>query len=156
MKRAMFKERAVLQFMKEDFYFDGIKGTKTKQPVQHVFNNKNKLKGLVKQLKLHPGETDRMPSDFKELRALLERMPWYSENIFGMNFNSDDALELFKHVKVKFYRANELVYCPGETDRNLYFILRGRVAVGVETKPEEEEETKIFKLTHANSKLQKL
>lgn len=52
--------------------------------------------------------------------------------MFGMDFNHLDASELVKHVKIKYYKANSVVYTPGETDRNLYFILRGKVTVGSE------------------------
>lgn len=139
--------------MATDFYFDGILGIKTKEPLEHIYQNKHKLKELVKLLKLHPEPFTRQPHEFKELRQLLERFPWFRENIFGISFNNVDANELFKHVKIKHYPANSVVYLPGDMDRSLFFILRGRVVMGVEHARDIDDGTKIFKLTHAASKL---
>lgn len=104
---------------------------------------------MVHLLNAHPKETDRVPSDFKELRSLCESFYWLKDNIFGIEFNSTDVIELIKHVKVRCYKPNQVVYLPGDNDQNLYFILRGKVAVGAESFKEQDDCTKIFKLTHA-------
>lgn len=74
-----------------------------------------------------------------------------------MDLNHMDAIELVRHVKVKNFKKNQVVYTPGDMDRNLYFILKGKVTMGVEKQVlNDHEDTKIFKLTHTGSKLAKM
>jgi len=110
MEKLSFKERDIKQFMERDFYFDGVQGIKKQEPIQHIYNDKQKLQQLVKLLHAYPKDTDRKPSDFKELRALCECFYWMKHNIFGFEFGSSEVNELIKHVKVKFYKANQVVY----------------------------------------------
>jgi CRP-like cAMP-binding protein len=119
-------------FMEQDFYFEGGTGHKFKAPIDHIYKDKQKLKELVKKMR-DDAEKDRAPSDYKELRELIATFPWFKENIHDMEFNATDAVELCKHVKIKYFKSNEVVYLPGYSDQSLYFILRGRVAVGLDT-----------------------
>jgi hypothetical protein len=155
MKQKLVKERSFQLFMEQDFYFDGATGRKIKEPIAHVYQDKQKLKALVHKLREN-GTRDRAPSDYKELRSLLESFHWFRENMYDMEFNATDAAELFKYVKVKFYKPRETVFQPGYSDRSLYFILRGRVSVGMQgAKDTSDDFTKIFALTKAESKLKK-
>lgn len=40
LRQQTFREWNMQQFMASDFYFDGITGIKTKEPVEHVFKDK--------------------------------------------------------------------------------------------------------------------
>ena len=74
----------------------------------------------------------RQPSDFKEVRQTIEKFHWLKNNIFGIEFNSLDAAELAKHIKVKYLPENSVVFLTGDMEKTAYFILRGKVAVGLD------------------------
>lgn len=68
MKKAIFKEQKIQQFMLDDFYFDSIKGFKIKEPISCPYTDIPKLKQICKKLRSQDSEFERQPSDYKELR----------------------------------------------------------------------------------------
>ena len=86
---------------------------------------------------------------------MIEKFHWLRQNIFGIEFNAIDVNEVFKHIKIKYLPENSPVYLSGDVDWNLFFILRGKVSIGSDNM-NQEDESKIFKLTQANSRLSKL
>ena len=87
----------------------------------------------------------RQPHDFKEVRMMIEKFYWFKQNIFGIEFNNLDATELSRHIRIKYYEANKPVFVPGESDRNLYFILKGKVIIGIVKNDKDSDN--IFSLT---------
>ena len=63
---------------------------------------------------------------------MIEKFHWLKQNIFGIEFNAFDVNEIVKHIKIKHLPENSPVYLSGDADRNLFFILRGKVSVGTD------------------------
>lgn len=57
LRQQTFRERNMHQFMANDFYFDGILGIKTKEPVEHVSKTRPSLKSLLRCSSFIPSPT---------------------------------------------------------------------------------------------------
>ena len=83
--------------------------------------------------KRFPEPTNRSLDDFKEVKDLIKEFKWYKN--LGRFFKDEDALELAKNSKIQFIEANKVVQLPEDDyDRYFYFILRGKVGVGITNK----------------------
>jgi len=46
-------------------------------------------------------------------------------------YTEEEAIELMRYAKVRYVSPGEHIYMPGETNAECFFILRGKVLVGV-------------------------
>lgn len=55
-------------------------------------------------------------------------IPFFKKN---SDYTAEEAMELLKHCKIKFFPPMTGIYYPGDLNHDFYFILRGKVIVGV-------------------------
>lgn len=93
----------------------------------------DRVKHLVKLFERIPDPTQRTFDDLKEVVELIKKLPWFHK--LGRHFREEDALELAKSAQIKRIDLNKMVQSPKSPhniDNNYYFILKGKVAVGIE------------------------
>ena len=59
-------------------------------------------------------------------------MPFFKRPHSGLRYGDEEAWEIIKNIKMKYFPANQKVYEPGEYTNCYYFILRGKVTIGVD------------------------
>lgn len=107
-------------------------GYKTRKPAQIEYYSKNTAH--IQQLRdklLKEDQNTRMFYEYKELIKVVKEMSFFKKTRIGLQFGDDEAMEIVKHIKIKYFPPNKEIYMPGEWSNAYYFILRGKVIMGV-------------------------
>lgn len=80
---------------------------------------------------LKEDQNTRMLYEYKELIKVIKEMSFFQKAKIGLQFGDDEAMEIVKHIKLKYFPPNKEIYMPGEWSNGYYFILRGKVVMGV-------------------------
>jgi hypothetical protein len=116
--------------IQRDLGFDIFVGLKTRQRTLNLFSEKRRIKELSKQLRNGPG-LERLPGDYRELRRMIKELPFFRRANNEPQFTDEEAMEVVRHVGVKYFPSKRHIYLPEDKADEMYFILRGKVLAGV-------------------------
>lgn len=86
---------------------------------------------MIRQLRNEPNPEQRLPRDYKELIRIISNMHFFHKPMNDHTYTEEEAIELMRYAKVRYVSPGEHIYMPGETNAECFFILRGKVLVGV-------------------------
>lgn len=73
----------------------------------------------------------RTPTDYKDLKRMVMDLNFFSKPPNGEQYGEEEAMELVRHIKLKYVPPKKHIYFPGDLSHECYFILRGKVLAGV-------------------------
>jgi hypothetical protein len=89
------------------------------------------VKELCKQIRNEPDPSQRLPADYKFLRKMIMEMPFFKRPINEPQMSDEEAMEIVRHIKVRYYPPKRHIYLPDDTTHESFYILSGKVLVGV-------------------------
>jgi signal-transduction protein with cAMP-binding, CBS, and nucleotidyltransferase domain len=72
-----------------------------------------------------------MPADYKDLKRMVMELDFFKKPRNGEQYGEEEAMELVRHIKLKYFPPKKHIYFPEQYSHECYFILRGKVAIGV-------------------------
>lgn len=120
--------------IRQDVGFDIFIHLKVRDRSLNLFREKFKLFKLMKLMRKDLDLNDRMSrtqQEFKDLRRMIMDMSFFKKPMNGFKYGEEEAIELTKHLKLKYFPPRKTIFKPGDYSNELYFIMRGKVLVGV-------------------------
>ena len=120
--------------IRQDVGFDIFIHLKVRDRSLNLFREKFKLFKLMKLMRKDYDKNDRTSRtqpEFKDLKRMIMDMPFFKKPRKKSKYGEEEAIELTKHVKLKYFPPRKTIFMPGDYSNELYFIMRGKVLVGV-------------------------
>jgi hypothetical protein len=120
--------------IRQDVGFDIFIHLKVRDRSLNLFREKFKLFRLMKLMRKDYENNDkifRTQQEFKDLTRMIMEMSFFKKPLNECKYGEEEAIELTKHVKLKYFPPRKTIFRPGDYSNELYFIMRGKVLVGV-------------------------